>query len=721
MMAGFDMVYVDPLVPWPAIWGALVLTVVLVGAAVWARLSGWALRGVAMLTLIAALTNPGLRFENRSPLRDIVVIVVDDSASQTLPGRPAQSAQALEHLRAELGKMPGVELRIHRVGDSADNSGTQMMAALTQALAPEPAGRIAGAFLITDGQIHDAALAPALPAPLHLLLTGTPTDWDRRLVLQNAPAFAIVGEETRLRLQITDSGAVPPAQAGMADLSIAVNGGPAQSFRVPTGQDIDLPIRLPHAGANVLQLRTASAPGELSPRNNQAVVQINGVRDRLRVLLVSGEPHAGGRTWRNLLKADSAVDLVHFTILRPPEKQDNVPVTELSLIPFPTHELFVEKLDSFDLIIFDRYRIRGILQTLYLENIRDYVQKGGAVLVAAGPEYASVDSVFRSPLGEILPGAPTARVLAQGFIPRLSALGQRHPVTQGLAGANGGENAPQWGRWFRLVEMTAENADVVMESEDGRPLLMLDRVQQGRVALLASDQSWLWGRGYEGGGPQQELLRRLAHWLMGEPQLEENALKAEVRPEAGGSLRITRRALGPGAQQITLTGPQPNATEQGVQTDGRDLAGPERQIDLPEISPGLYSRDLTGLAEGLYTLSSQQPEGADLQAVVVIGPTAPKEFETPMASATPLADLIASTGGGIRAIADGLPNIRTLRPRRVAEGRGWLGITPRGAYETRDTVLRALLPGWLWLLIAATCAISAWMWEAGRRRRPPKT
>ena len=98
-------------------------------------------------------------------------------------------------------------------------------------------------------------------------------------------------------------------------------------------------------------------------------MQINGVRDRLRVLLVSGEPHAGERTWRNLLKSDASVDLVHFTILRPPEKQDGVPVDELSLIAFPTRELFIEKIEDFDLIIFDRYRRRGILPSLYLENI----------------------------------------------------------------------------------------------------------------------------------------------------------------------------------------------------------------------------------------------------------------------------------------------------------------------------------------------------------------
>ena len=155
------------------------------------------------------------------------------------------------------------------------------------------------------------------------------------------------------------------------------------------------------------------------------------MRDRLRVLLVSGEPHAGERTWRNLLKSDAAVDLIHFTILRPPDKFDGVPVDELSLIAFPTQELFMERIDDFDLIIFDRYSVRGILPPEYYMNIAQYVEDGGAILVSAGPEMASVESLNLSPLGPILPARPTGRVIDQPFTPRLTADGRRHPVTAG--------------------------------------------------------------------------------------------------------------------------------------------------------------------------------------------------------------------------------------------------------------------------------------------------
>ncbi|MGB0905804.1 MAG: hypothetical protein ACPGVJ_12990, partial [Mangrovicoccus sp.] len=334
--------------------------------------------------------------------------------------------------------------------------GSLMMGALAELLADTPRARVAGIMLISDGQIHDIEAAPDLPAPAHLLMTGRQSDWDRRLVVSNAPAFAILGEEVELTLKVEDQGAVPEDIGATARLSVAVDGGDAREVDVPVGQELTLPVTLPHGGMNVIQFSLAEAPGELTDRNNAAVVRINGVRDRLRVLLVSGEPHPGERTWRNLLKSDSAVDLVHFTILRPPEKQDGVPVDQLSLIAFPTRELFLEKIDEFDLIIFDRYKRRGILPLIYLDNIRKYVENGGAVLLAAGPDFASAASIYRSPLSEIIPAEPTAGVYEQGYRPQVSALGEKHPVTEGLAALapplEEGEG-PGWGRWFRMVDV----------------------------------------------------------------------------------------------------------------------------------------------------------------------------------------------------------------------------------------------------------------------------
>ena len=681
----------DPLIPLVLLYVVAGLVVVAVALAVWRRLAGWWLRGLAGLALLAAIANPSLQQEAREPLSDIVLLVVDESASQRIGTRPDQNARAIANIAAEIERQPNTELRQITLGDGEGDLGTTLMTTVSQALAEEPQARVAGVILVSDGRLHDLERAPALPAPLHMLLTGEPDDWDRRLVVQNAPAFAILGEEVNLTLRIEDQGAAP--ETATVPLSISIDGEAPLTVQVPVGQDIQLPLTLPHGGMNVLQFETPTAAGELTDRNNASVVQINGVRDRLSVLLVSGEPHPGERTWRNLLKSDSSVDLVHFTILRPPEKQDGVPVNELSLIAFPTRELFLEKINDFDLIIFDRYRRRGILPSAYLDNIRSYVEQGGAVLISSGPEYGSAESIYRSPLGQILPGAPTARVFEEGFVPQITDLGARHPVTEGLdaLSPNPDGDGPGWGRWFRLVDvLVPQDAMTVMSGLDDRPLLTLNRVGEGRVALLASDHSWLWDRGYEGGGPQLELLRRLAHWMMKEPELEEEALWVEP---AGQTMRIIRRTLELETGDVVVTHPD----------------GTETTLPLQEVSPGRFETLWDAPEIGLYRL-----DDGTQTAVIALGPAAPREFEQTIADGALLTPLIDSTRGGIMPVSAGEIDIRSVRAGRPAAGRGWIGITPRDAFRTAEISITPLLPAWAFLLLASLLMVGAWLRE-GRR------
>ena len=673
----------DPLIPLPLLIGLAVLAAFGVLLALWRGLSGWALRGLAAAVVLAALAGPSYQTEHRAPLSDIVLLLEDESASQRLSDRADQTDAAAEAMAARITARPNTELRRITVPDGSEDAGTRLMTTLADALAEEPRSRIAGILAVSDGRVHDADLPLDLPAPLHLLQTGRAEDWDRRLTVRNAPAFAIIREPVTLTLRIDDLGAAPE-DGGLTRLDISVDGEDPQSFDVPIGQDLELPVALPHGGRNVIRFSLPEAQGELTDRNNAALIQMNGVRDRLRVLLVSGEPHPGGRTWRNLLKSDSAVDLVHFTILRPPDKQDGVPVNELSLIAFPTRELFMDKIDDFDLIIFDRYQRRGILPALYLDNVAQYVRKGGAVLVAAGPDFASADSLYRSPLGTVLPATPTARVLEEAFPPVVTDIGQRHPVTAELPGKG------DWGRWLRQIDVTAERGDVVMSGADDRPLLVLDRVDEGRVALLASDHAWLWNRGYEGGGPQLELLRRLAHWMMKEPELEEEALTATAQ---GRTMRITRRTLDETVPPVTITAPDGSTTE----------------MPLAPAGPGRFEAEFTGEEMGLYRL-----ENGEEVTVIGLGPAAPREFIETIASDAALRPAIDTLRGGVARVEDGLPRLRDVRLGRPAAGRGWLGLTPRGAYETRDVRQTPLLPGWLVLLLSALFIIAAWLRE-GRR------
>jgi hypothetical protein len=215
-------------------------------------------------------------------------------------------------------------------------------------------------------------------------------------------------------------------------------------------------------------------------------------------------------------------------------------------------------------------------------------------------------------------------------------------------------------------------------------------VGEGRVALLASDHAWLWGRGFEGGGPQLELLRRLAHWMMKEPELEEEALTATAE---GQTMTITRRTLGNGARSVEVTGP-----------DGAVV-----QLELDEVAPGRHSVTWQAPEIGLYRLR----EG-DTEAVVALGPSAPREFEETIASGEKLAPFVAGTRGGVQRIEEGLPDLRLVREGRPAAGRGWIGLTPRNAYQTVDLRVMPLLPAWAFLLLAALLAVGAWLRE-GRR------
>ncbi len=428
---------------------------------------------------------------------------------------------------------------------------------------------------------------------------------------------------------------------------------------------------------------------ELTLDNNRAALVINGVRDRLKVLLVSGEPHQGERTWRNILKSDPSVDLIHFTILRPPEKQDGTPIRELSLIAFPIRELFDLKIDEFDLIIFDRYRQRSVLPEAYLENIARYVRNGGALLEAAGPNFGGPLSLYRTPLGSVLPAEPTGNVFEQGYVPQVTALGRRHPVTDDLPGLPADpKKTPPWGRWFRQVESVPHEGEVVMSGVDNRPLLVLDRVGKGRVAQLLSDEMWLWTRGYEGGGPQAELLRRVVYWLMKEPDLEENDLRATVE---GNRLIVTRQSLQPDNDPVQVTGPD----------------GKPRTLALKPAGGGRSTGSMTITESGLYHVRDGRRT-----ALAAAGALNPIELGDVRTTAAKVKADVAALGGSIHWVGPGpVPEIRSVAPDRAAEGRGWIGLRANGDYIVTGMKETPLLPGLLALLLALGALLLAWRRE----------
>ncbi|PTM92682.1 hypothetical protein [Mycoplana dimorpha] len=618
----------SPLLPWYAIAALAAAALALSAFGLWRGVRGAALRAAALALLVLALANPVVMREEREPLPTVVAVVVDRSQSQQNADRTAMTDKALAELKDRLARYPRIEPRIVEAGNDpeSDTPSTRLFDALTAALADVPPARVGGAILLTDGQVHDIpdpAAFSSFNAPVHALITGRPDEFDRRIEVLSAPRFGIVGEQQELKFRVVDDGRSPGTAA---HVTIRLNGNEIASETATPGAEIPFRFTVPRGGSNVLEFAVDPVPGEITTVNNRAVHLIDGIRENLRVLLVSGEPHAGERAWRNLLKSDTAIDLVHFTILRPPEKQDGTPINELSLIAFPTRELFVDKIKEFDLIIFDRYQHRGVLPILYYDNIAQYVENGGALLIAAGPEHAGPDSIAYTPLSVVLPATPTGVVNEKAFYPRLSAEGKKHPVTRGLEGAL--DEPPHWGRWFRTVDVAPPQGNVVMEGADGKPLLVLSRHGKGRVAMLLSDQGWLWARGFEGGGPHVSLYRRTAHWLMQEPALEEEALTARA---FGRTLQINRQTIkdAPGPAMMKLP------------------SGKTIPVELKPDEPGLYRAEVKTTETGLFEI-----ENDGLTALVHVGAVDAPEFKATISTTEKLQPLAEATKGVVRRLAD---------------------------------------------------------------------
>src|SRR5579864_1299588 len=440
-----------PLIPSLALWIACAAVIVIAGLLLLARARGAAVRVTALALIVLALANPSFTREDREPLSSVAVVVVDKSPSQSFGTRTRETAEAQQALVDSLNKINGLEVRVVEAGQAdGETDGTKLFGALSSALSDVPVDRVAGAFLVTDGRVHDIpanAAALGFQAPVHALITGRKDERDRRIAITAAPRFGIVGQLQTITYRLDDQG----VSGQRAKVVVRYDGEVINERTVLSGQTVNVDIDIKHAGSNIVEIEASPLENELTLVNNRAVVAIDGVRDKLRVLLVSGEPHSGERTWRNLLKSDASVDLVHFTILRPPEKQDGTPINELSLIAFPTRELFQQKISEFQLIIFDRYARQGVLPMIYFDNIAKYVRDGGAVLIAAGPDYASTSSIWHTPLDTILPAEPTGDITEQPFRATLTEAGKRHPVTRGLEGSQ--SDPPHWSQWFRLVDI----------------------------------------------------------------------------------------------------------------------------------------------------------------------------------------------------------------------------------------------------------------------------
>ncbi|MFY9287245.1 MAG: hypothetical protein WAO98_01960 [Alphaproteobacteria bacterium] len=682
-MNGHLHIIFSPLLPMEALQLLCGLAICLVIYALYKRSKGSVGRAVTFALLTLIFFNPSLIAEQREPLKDTALLVIDDSASMKLGKRGEQAAHVLESLQKKLAAFPDLEVETLHVKGSHESN---LLRALEQKLGAIPRDRLAGIIAITDGQIHDKN-ETEINAPLHALIAGNHNETDRRIVIKQAPAYGLVGSTVELTLRIDDE---PKAQSDTATVTFQPDKGQSQTVTMPVGKDIPFQVPIEHAGENLFAFSTPPLPNELTPINNAVAVSVNGIRDRLRVLLVSGQPHIGGRTWRNFLKADPAVDLIHFTILRSPMKADNIPNNELSLIAFPVHELFEIKLQSFDLVIFDRFRQQSLVPDAYLENIADYVENGGSLLISSSTD-VDVPPLDVSPLARVLPTQPTGKLLTGGFRPDLTLPGQRHPVTSSLTTITPRD---KWGHWFREIGARSLKGEVLMSGINNQPLLVLDHVGQGRVAQFLSDQFWLWSHGFEGGGPQAELLRRIVHWLVQEPELDETALRAHGEiVDDGWQLSITKQSLRDDSLQIQVIDPE-NTSQTVTLT--------------PSKQPGVLAATLPVSMTGLYRLKD-----GDNEILAMVGPTDAPEFGDMRATDEKIKTAVKASNGAINWLidhADG-PEIKRTAPNATQQGWNWIGLKQNGQFRVTGSKAYPLLPAWLWISALLITAMLTWRRE----------
>lgn len=676
------------------LWAIAIFGGLLLALSVFYYRRGIIMRSLTFAAFMIALLSPSILKEERDYVKDVAVIVVDQSTSQKIEKREERTDIALKSITKQINDMNMFDLRvIHAPMDSTLTSRTDLFDVLDQNLSDVPQRRRAGVIFLTDGQIHDVPQNEDtfnIYGPVHNLLSGHRHEKDRQIIVTHAPAYGLVGKNVTIKYRVEDTKNI---KQPYASVTLTQHDGIQRTFNVPVNQEQEITLPLEHPSQNIFSLEVEGVKDEITLANNKSAIIINGVRDRLKVLLVSGIPHAGERTWRGLLTSDPGVDLVHFTILREPKKFDYTPKNEMSLIAFPFKELFEVKLYDFDLIIFDRYRVNQILPRHYFDNIARYVREGGAFLEASGPAFATRRSIGNTAIGDILPGKATGRILEEPFTPQVTELGHAHPVTKSLVWNNTMSEqgkTPPWGPWMRTVIVDPNRGDTLMTSKNDWPLLLLDRVGKGRVAQISSDNIWLWSRGYKGGGPHAELLRRIVHWLMKEPELDERALdiiirKHDITVRKRNQMKVSEESIA-----VTL----PNG----------------EHITANLIDNGQGFLEYKHHAEQLGIYAFEDVNGA--RKFAIIGDLNPPELRGVKTTPEKLSSLVAASHGTtIWLNKTPTPKVSVSKNAHRFGGSNWLSLKRNNDHTVTSVKDIPILPEWIILVSLLAALLLLWRRE----------
>ena len=309
---------------------------------------------------------------------------------------------------------------------------------------------------------------------------------------------------------------------------------------------------------------------------------------------------------------------------------------------------------------------------------------GGALLDASGPSYAGPYSLSLSPLQNILPTEPTGDVVLQEFIPIMTNYGERHPVTANLK-----DNiSNNWGPWYRMVEGITIAGDVLLEGPEARPLLVLNRVGQGRVAQILSDQSWVWTKPGSNKGPQADLLRRLVHWLMKEPELEENELSARID---NNTILITKNSLILDNKPIISISPD----------------NTKKEIILEDIGKGKQIGKILSPQEGTWKFSS-----GNSKITLIVGNSNASEYLDVRTTDNIVEPIVEFTSGSINWVNnENLPKIRHLPKSKLVENNDHIKLVKNEKYFVKSLQQSTLTPWYLILVLSLFLLFLAWYRE----------
>ncbi len=588
--------------------------------------SGILYRVLIFVTLVIMISQPSLKIEKRKIEKDIITFVIDKTDSQKIAERDKKVEEVYATILDEIGRFQSLDILEVRIKkeettiqfgsvqniknnklpskklENKETNKSNILSILENNINKIPSKRLSAILILTDGQIHDINknnFFDKYDVPVYFLLVGEKKINDKRLSIISKPEFGYLDEESEIIVNLKD---FLESNEMKAKLLIEQKNS-KREIQVVNGANTSIKINALEPGENIIKISSNIRPNELSTINNSKIVKITGIRKQLRVLLISGAPYNGTRVWRNFLKSDPSVELVHMTVLRPPTKNDNTPVNELSLIPFPTKELFEKKLNKFQLVIFDNFMGKNVLNPIYFQNILKFVDEGGAILEITGPSYNSKSSLFRTEIGKILPGIPSGKVLVGKYKPQLTEIGKVHPVTKNLF-----SKTKNYGSWYQMnkIDEIDDESITLLSGLNNKPLLVIKKVNKGRIAQIYSKNIWLWTKtGNDDGGPYNKLIKNLAHWLMKEPSLEDSKLKVESQIEK--KLLITKNFLKePKFMEIKIT-----------------ITTPEGKVIekiLKKIKNNYYSEIFDYQKEGLYVIS-------DLNNQVVVDTSSENNLE----------------------------------------------------------------------------------------------